>query len=202
MLVLLSDMSWTASVAIFGIIGSQILLAGYLASKVLPGELPDLILEIPAMRIPRPRIVLMKTWRRTWLFMREAVPIFLAASFLVFLFDRAGGLTVVENLLRPFVHGVLGLPDAFVQVFIKTAIRRENGATELVHVRDQFDNVQLTAAMLMMTFLIPCINATIVIFKERGIKVASAILGTVVVWAMVVGAVFNSVCRAFGVTFT
>jgi len=56
--------------------------------------------------------------------------------------------------------------------------------------------------MLVMTFLIPCINTTIVIFKERGIKVAIAILCTVICWALLVGIVVNFTCRTFGVTFT
>ena len=100
------------------------------------------------------------------------------------------------------MRGVLGLPDEFVQVLIKTAIRRENGATELMHVRNRFDNVQMVVTMLVMTFLMPCINATIVIFKERGLRASFAILGIVSVWAVIVGAVFNFVCRAAGVTFT
>ncbi len=202
MMVILSDMPWTAGAAIFGTIGGQILLVGFIAGRVLPGSLPDLILEIPKMRIPRPYVVLRKTWRRTWDFMKEALPIFLAASFLVFLFDRLGGLTVFENLMRPFVQQVLGLPDEFVQIFIKTAIRRENGATELMHLRSRFDNLQVVVTMLVMTFLIPCINSAIVIFKERGPRTAFALLSGVILWALVMGVSFNFICRTLGVTFT
>lgn len=202
MMVILGEMPWTATAAIFGVIATQILIAGMLASRLIPGRLPDLILEIPKMRIPRPKIILDKTWRRTAHFMKEAIPVFLAASFVIFLFDRLGGLSALENLLRPFVHGVLGLPDEFIQIFIKTTIRRENGATELLNVRSRFDNIQVVVTMLVMTFLMPCINATIVVFKERGIKTALLILGTVVTWAIVVGAAFNLVCRSLGFTFS
>ena len=202
MLVILQPMAITASFALFGTIALQIVIAGYLAGRLLPGGEPDLILEIPKMRIPRPRIILRKTWRRTFHFMKEALPIFIIASFAVFLFDRIGGLRAVEHAAHPFIRGVLGLPDEFVQVLIKTAIRRENGATELMHVREHFDNVQLVVTMLVMTFLMPCINATIVIFKERGIRVSLIILGLVSGWAVIVGAVFNFICRAAGVTFT
>jgi len=201
MFVILGKLPWTASLVVFGIIGTQTLLAGYGASKLLPGDLPDLILEIPRMRVPRPRVVLTKTWRRTWHFMAEAVPIFLLASFAVFVVDRAGGLDVVERLAHPFVAGVLGLPDEAVQVFIKTAIRREAGATELNLLRERFDNVQLVVTLLVMTFLVPCINSVIVIVKERGVRTSVVILGTVVVWALAVGAAVNWVCRLAGVTF-
>ncbi len=202
LMVILRELPIAAGLTVFGIITSQILLAGVLASRFLPGAHPDLILEIPIMRIPRPLIVLKKTWRRTWHFLREAVPVFLLASFLVFVFDRAGGLVAVETFFRPFINGLLGLPDEFVQVFIKTAIRRENGATELLHVRTHFDNVQLVVTMLVMTFLIPCINTTIVIFKERGFRTAVIILTAVVCWAIAVGTAVNFICRALGVTFS
>jgi len=96
MFVILGKLPWTASVVVFGVIASQTLLAGYGAARLLPGDLPDLILEIPRMRVPRPRVILVKTWRRTWHFMAEAMPIFLVASFVVFVIDRAGGLDVVE----------------------------------------------------------------------------------------------------------
>jgi len=202
MVIILGKMPWTASALVFGLIALRILVAGFVTSRILGGRHPDLIMEIPKMRIPRPRILLTKTWRRTWQFMREAVPIFMVASFVVFLFARAGGLAVAENLSRPLVNDLLGLPDQAVQVFIKTAIRRENGAAELNHLRDQFTNVQLVVTLLVMTFLMPCLNTAIVIFKERGLKTASAILGTVVVSAFAIGAAVNLVCRIAGITLS
>jgi len=202
MVVILSKLPWTAAALVFGLILLRIVVAGLVSSRLLSGHHPDLILEIPPMRIPRPRILLAKTWRRTWQFMREAVPVFLAASFVVFLFDRAGGLEVAERLGRPVVNDLLGLPDQAVQVFIKTAIRRENGATELSRLRAEFTNVQLVVTMLVMTFLVPCINTTIVVLKERGLKTATAILTTVVVSAFAIGALLNLLLRVSGITLT
>ncbi len=202
MVIILGKLPWTASAVVFGLILLRIVVAGLMASRLLGGRHPDLILEIPRMRVPRPKIMLAKTWRRTWQFMREAVPVFLAASFVVFLFDRAGGLEVAERVAHPLVHDLLGLPDQAVQVFIKTAIRRENGATELSRLRDQFTNVQLVITLLVMTFLVPCINSTIVVFKERGLRTGATILVTVVFSAFAVGALLNAWFSATGITLT
>lgn len=201
MMVILNKMPWTAGATVFSLIGIQILVASFVASKLLPGKLPDLILEIPKMRIPRPTIVLSKTWRRTWSFMREAVPIFLLASFVVFLFGRAGGLTLIESMFGPSLQWLLGLPEESIQVFIKTAIRRESGAAELSHLAGHFTNLQLVVTLLVMTFLIPCINAAIVVIKERGVKVGLTTLGLVATWACISGALVNAICRGFGITF-
>ncbi len=201
MFVILDDLPWTAGATVFGVIALQTAAVGYAASRLLPGERPDLILEIPPMRVPRPRVLLRKTWRRTWQFMREAVPIFLIASLAVFFVDRAGGLTLVEHLSRPLVHGLLGLPDEAVQVFIKTGIRRENGATELNLLRDRFDHLQMVVTMLVMVFLVPCINSVIVVFKERGLKVGAVIFGAVITVALVLGTSVNWICRGLGIDF-
>ncbi len=201
MFVILQHLPWTASVVVYGLIATQTLLVGYLASKLMPGALPDLILEIPRMRIPRVRVLLSKTFRRTWHFMREALPVFLLASFVVFVFDRVGGLALLERASSPVVQGLMGLPEGAVQVFIKTAIRREAGATELNLLRDQFTNLQLVVTMLVMTFLVPCINSAIVLVKERGLKVSAAILGIVVVYALTLGTALNWICRGLGITF-
>ena len=109
---------------------------------------------------------------------------------------------MLEHLFRPLTHDLMGLPEKSVQVFIKTIIRRENGATEIEHLSYIYDNVQLVVNLLVMTFLSPCINATIILFKERGTKVAVTILGSVMIYAILVGAAVNHLCRVMGITFT
>ena len=140
--------------------------------------------------------------QKTYFFIREAVPVFILASLIVFLFDRVGGLEVAENVLRPITNNLMGLPEKSVQVFIKTIIRRESGAAELEHLSSTYTNLQLVVNLLVMTFLTPCINAILVLFKERGQKTAVLIMGTVVVYAILMGSLINHICLALGVTFT
>ena len=68
--------------------------------------------------------------------------------------------------------------------------------------RDQFNNLQMVITMLVMVFMMPCINAAIVLIKERGLKVSLVILAAVVVWAVTIGALINLVCSGLGITFT
>jgi ferrous iron transport protein B len=96
----------------------------------------------------------------------------------------------------------MGLPEKSLQVFIKTIIRRESGATELEHLRSGYTNLQLVVNLLIMTFLTPCINAILVLFKERGRKTATLIICTVITYAILMGSLVNHVCLALGVTFT
>jgi len=95
----------------------------------------------------------------------------------------------------------MGLPEKSLQVFIKTIIRRESGATELEHLKSGYTNLQLVVNLLVMTFLTPCINAILVLFKERGRFTATIIMGTVIVYAIVMGGLVNHICLALGITF-
>jgi ferrous iron transport protein B len=201
MLLILGDLPISAAVTVFGVIALQTTVAGVLARMVMRVRPSDFIQEIPPMRVPRARIVLLRTLRQTYWFMREAVPLFLAASAILFFVDRVGGLDALERLSRPVVGGLLGLPEQAVQVFIKTLIRRESGATELVQVSGAFDHLQLVVTLLVMTFLTPCVNALLVLVKEWGLSRAALLVGTVSIYAVLAGASLNLVCRLLGVTF-
>ncbi len=202
MFIILGKMPVSASITVFGLIFLQILMAGFIANKILPGGRTPLLMEIPAMRLPKFTQILKMSASKTFFFMKEAVPVFILASLLVFLFERMGGLAVLERVLEPVISGFMGLPEKSVQVFIKTIVRRESGATEIGHLSSIYDNVQLVVNLLVMTFLSPCINATIVLFKERGSKAAIAIMGMVMIYAVLVGAMVNHACRFLGITFT
>ncbi len=202
MFVVLDRMPVTATLAIFGLIFSQILIAGFLAARIIPGTHSPLLMEIPVMRIPNPLHIIRKSYFRTYSFMKEAIPVFVLASCIVFLFDRLGGLRALESFLRPVTEGFLGLPEKSVQVFIKTMIRRESGATELMHLSGFYNNLQLVVNLFIMLNLTPCVNSIVVIFKERGSKAAITIVGTVLLYAVVAGGALNHLCLFLGITFS
>ncbi len=202
MLIILGGMHVTATLTVFGLIFVQLIVAGYVSNKVLFGARSPLIMEIQPIRIPRIVQVLRQALSKTVHFIKEALPVFVVASMLVFLFEHMGGLDYLEKAMRPVVCSFMGLPEKSVQVFIKTLIRRENGATEIQHLRGAYDNVQLVVNLLVMTFLSPCINATLVLIKERGLKTAASIIFSVMIYALFIGGIINHVCRYFGVTFT
>ncbi len=202
MFIILEDMPVSATIAVFGIIFTQVIIAGFLANTILPGGRSLLFLEIPPMRLPKPLAVIKMALAKTYFFMLEALPVFIIASLCVFLFERIGGLSLLEKTLGPMIHHVMGLPEKSVQVFIKTMIRRESGATELEHLRPIYTNLQLVVNMLVMTFVAPCINSFIVLFKERGVKAGLAINITVFLYAILMGSLVNHICLYLGISFS
>ena len=53
--------------------------------------------------------------------------------------------------------------------------------------KSAYTNVQLVLNLLIMAFLLPCINAAIVVIKERGAATAAVMLSAVMVYAMALG---------------
>jgi ferrous iron transport protein B len=202
MFIILGKMPISATIAVFGIIFLQIFIAGFLTNKILPGKRSPLIMVIPNMRLPKPIQIVKSAAVKTYFFMKEAVPVFILASLIVFLFERMGGLALLEQISKPVIKDFMGLPEQSVQVFIKTIIRRESGATEIEHLSNIYTNVQLVVNLLVMTFLFPCINATIVLFKERGTRAAVTILTINVIYAILTGSIVSHACRILGITFT
>lgn len=202
MLIVLDRMPFSATLTVFGIIFAQTFTVGWILNKLLPGRASALMMEIPPLRIPKPLPVLKMAFVKTFHFMKEAIPVFILASLVVFIFDRMGGLTKLEELASPMVHDFMGLPDKSVQVFIKTVIRRESGATELLHLKSAYTNVQLVINLLIMTFLLPCINSAIVVIKERGASTAAIMLSAVMVYAMMLGGALHFLFLWLGITFS
>lgn len=202
MLVILDKLPRSAGLTVLCVILSQVFIAGFLASKILPGNSSLLFMEIPPMRVPKPYHILRKATAKTYHFIKEALPVFIAASLLVFLFHRLGGLAWLEAASGPFLGKVMGLPEESIQVFIKTMIRRESGATELQHFSSAYTNLQIVVNLIVMTFIAPCLNAIIVLYKERGAKTATLIVIAVTVYAIAIGSIVNHTCRYMGITFT
>jgi ferrous iron transport protein B len=201
MFVILGRMPAYASAFVFGFLFVQVVIAGWLANRLIPGRPAELILELPPMRVPSPLSIVVSSWRRTWAFMKEAMPWFLIAAFVIFVIHWLGGLQVLERGARPLMGGLLGMPDNSVQVFMKTIIRREAGAAELDRLRSGYTNLQLVISLLVMTLLLPCVNSLVVLFKERGLKASALMLLSSTAYALIAGGVVNQVCSLLGVTF-
>lgn len=193
MLVVLAELSWTAYVVVFGILAAQMFLIGFLAEKLLPGYRSLFFMEIPPLRIPKFKNILTKTVQRITHFTAEAIPVFLMATFVLFVLNELGFLRLVEYLGKPVLESWLGLPPESIRVVISTVIRREAGAALLKDMFDQgiFDDVQVVLLLLICTFLLPCVNALVVTYKERGVKTATFLILFVSTYAILVGVVLH-----------
>ncbi len=200
---ILGGISFAALLTLFGVVIGQMFLVGFLAARVLPGERSEFILELPPMRVPQIGNILKKTGLRIRWYLSEAVPLFLIGTVLLFALDRTGLLAMITSASKPLVSGVLGLPPRAAEVFVMGFLRRDYGAAGLFQMAHagQLSGVQAVVALTVMTLFVPCVANFLVIVREQGARVGTAILGFVTVTALVTGAVLNTVLAEFHVTF-
>ena len=173
---------------------------GWLAARVLPGERGDFVVELPPMRMPQLANVLSKTAARVEWYLKEALPLFLVGTLVLFLLDRLHLLEVVIRAGRPLVTGVLGLPPEASAAFLIGFLRRDFAATRLFDMSRSggLDTTQLVVAMVTITLFIPCIANVFMIGKERGWKTAVAMAAFIFPLAFAMGGVVRVLMHALG----
>jgi ferrous iron transport protein B len=190
---MLSGLSPLAVAIWAGVVIGVMLLVGRLAARILPGRGSDFVLELPPLRVPRIGNILIKTLARIEWYLREAVPLFVLGTLMLFVADRLGLLPFVEKTAEPVLKGALGLPRETAEAFVVGFLRRDFGAAGLFDMARQgrLSPIQIVVAMVTITLFIPCIANFFMIVKERGWRTAVAIAAFIVPFAIGVGAAVN-----------
>lgn len=176
-----------------GVTLSTIFLVGFLSSKVLPGSTGDFIVELPPMRMPRLSNILIKVLARTEWYLKEAVPLFIAGTLLLYLLDVTHLLERLQRALAPLVVGVLGLPAEAANAFVVGFLRRDYGAAGLFAMQRNgaLNATQTIVALTVITLFVPCVANFLVMIRERGKRTAFAIAAFITFYAFSVGALMN-----------
>ncbi|PLY03635.1 MAG: ferrous iron transport protein B [Desulfuromonas sp.] len=177
-----------------GCIALVFLLIGVLASKLMPGEQPMFYMEIPPLRLPQLRNVMVKTLTRMHWYFLEIFPLFIIASVLLWAGKMTGLMEWLIRVMEPAMSA-LGLPLQTAAVFILGFFRRDFGAAGLYDMQTAgiLTPVQLTVAAVTLTLFVPCVAQFLMMQKERGWKVSLAIFAFVTIFAFVFGCLLNFV---------
>jgi ferrous iron transport protein B len=185
---------WSATIAFV------FLLIGFLSSKILPGERPSFYMEIPPLRFPKIKNVIIKTYSRVKWYLKEVLPVFIFASILIW----AGQLTklfdILINILR-FPVQILNLPPESAKIFLYGFFRRDYGAAGLYDLdRAGFlSGNQLVVACVALTLFLPCVAQFLMNVKERGLKAGLGISIFVLIFSFAVAFVLNQILTITGI---
>ncbi|MFH0810236.1 MAG: ferrous iron transport protein B, partial [Pseudomonadota bacterium] len=183
-----------------GTITAVFLLVGTVVARLLPGEKPSFYMELPPLRLPSPRNVLLKTLMRMVWYLKEIAPIFVAISALIWLGRITGVFDVLLRALRPPL-ALLGLPPEAAPAFLFGFFRRDYGATGLydLHSRGFLGAEQMVVAAVTMTLFLPCVAQFMAMIKEQGLKAGLAVGAFVLVFSFATGLVLHLALTALGV---
>jgi Fe2+ transport system protein B len=181
-------------------------LVGWVAAKVVPGDKSDFLLEMPPIRRPQTRNLVSKTMARIEWYLKEAVPLFLIGTALLFFLDLFKLLGWVHRAGEPVVHHLLGFgreggaSDRVSEALLVGFLRRDFGAAGLLDMArgGHLSTADVAVSMVVITLFIPCIANVFMIVKERGWKVAGMMSAFIFPYAVLVGGAVRLLFKVMG----
>ncbi len=176
------------------------LVIGFLSARLVPGEQPMFYMEIPPLRLPQLRNVMVKTLTRMQWYFLEIFPLFIIASVILWAGKLTGGLNWLVKALNPVME-MLGLPVEVAAAFIFGFFRRDFGAAGLYDLQTSglLNPTQLTVAAVTLTLFVPCVAQFLVMKKERGWPVSLGIFFFVTFLAFATGWSLNRFLLVTGI---
>jgi ferrous iron transport protein B len=140
---------------------------------------------------------------RTEWYLKEAVPLFILGTLLLYVLDATGLLVKFQAAISPLVVGMLGLPADAANAFLIGFLRRDYGAAGLFQMQREgaLDGIQTVVSLTVITLFIPCIANLLMIIKERGLRTGMGMAGFITVYAFGIGWGLDRILRGLGVSF-
>jgi ferrous iron transport protein B len=166
---------------------------GYILNKVVKGESPEILLEIPSYHLPPIGPLAKKLWMRMAGFLKDAVPFMLLGIILMNIFFTTGLVDVTARMLSPVITRMMGLPKTVAVALMMGFLRKDVAVGMLAPLG--LTTKQLVVASTVLAIYFPCIAAFVVLLKELGIRDMAKSAGIMLAMAVIVGSLMNLLWR-------
>jgi len=172
-----------------------ILVLGKFASKILPGESTELLMEMPDYKTPNLKTIIFQTWFRLKEFIFIAGPLVIISGLIITALYQTGFIFKIAEFLSPITVKWLGLPAIVGNLLIFGILRKELillmlatllGTTNFSQVLNP--NQMIVLSLVSMLY-IPCIATIAALKKEFGWKKSLGITIFKIVFAIIVGGI-------------
>jgi len=182
-------------VMVFATLALVYVVAGLILNRVVPGECPEIFLEIPPYRAPDLRATATKTWMRVRGFVGEAIPYLFLGILVVNLLYSVGFLDLLAAAFAPVMETWLGLPAGAAVALLVGFLRKDLAVGMLVPLG--MSPEQLVIAVTMLTIYFPCVATFVVLLRELGARGMLAAAGVMVTTALLVGGALRVILIGF-----
>jgi ferrous iron transport protein B len=172
---------------------------GKILNLCLGGDISHFIMDIPPLRLPSFRSCFRKTMHRIKGFFFESIPLFALSAAVISVLHEYGTLHWLQSALAPIVENMLHLPKEFSDVFVMGIIGRDLASAKVFNMSQGLLSIdaQILTATVVISLFVPCINAILVIFKERGWQMAISLWFSTFLISIAVGAVLTRILELF-----
>jgi ferrous iron transport protein B len=158
---------------------------GLLLNKLIKGESPEILLEIPPYRWPSVGSLLKKTLLRVRYFLVDATPFVLLGVLIVNVLYLTGVVDILAKLFSPILSGWFGLPNEAILALIIGFIRKDVAVGMLAPLN--LSPEQLVVACTVLAMYFPCIATFTALLRELGWKDMMKSLAIMAVATFIVG---------------
>ncbi|UMZ72937.1 ferrous iron transporter B [Natranaerofaba carboxydovora] len=178
-------------IAVFFVSFTVIAFTGLAMDRILKGEKPYTLMEIPEFLLPRGEVLFKKIWLRIKNYVTDgALPMVGAVGLAAFLYET-GIMAIVGRLLEPLIETWLLLPEEAAVPLVLGVMRRELTVLPLLEM--QLTTVQLFTGAIVGLFYVPCIAIVATLAKEFNLKTAVFVLILTTTTAFLIGGILARV---------
>ena len=174
---------------IYGTLFIVWIVLGFILNRFVKGFSPELLIEIPPYRLPLWRTMLQKLWMRVYGFLKDAIPIMLAAVLVINILYALGVFDFIANFTAPVVTGLLGLPKEAVVALVVGFLRKDVAIGMLAPLA--LTSEQLVVGCVVLAMFFPCIATFVVLLRGLGAVGMLKAAGIMVTTALLVGGLLN-----------
>ena len=167
---------------------------GWIINKIVPGESPEILMDVPPYQMPTARNIWTKLWTRTSKFLIVAVPFVLLGCVIVAVLYITGAMDAIASGLSPVITGVFGLPEDTAAAMIAGFLRKDLavGTIGMLAAGGLTITVfQVFTAVVLLSIYFPCLATFALMIKELNWKELLGALATLVVMVFVYGAILH-----------
>lgn len=202
---------------VFAIIGYLLLgylITGWVLNKIIPGESPEILIDIPPYQMPTGKNLFMKTWMRVRCFLVHAVPFVILGSLLVNILYIVGvdegGLAIVSfeetdksvmgrlsTAFEPLLAGWFGVPKETILPLVTAFLRKDLAVAQLSVI--EMSMYQLFTSVVLISIYFPCVATFMMLWKELGFIGTLKSVGILITVTFVFGGLLHVLWMLMGV---
>ncbi len=162
---------------------------GFILNRLMPGDSPEFLLELPPYRFPPLLILAKKLYFRVKGFLIEAVPVVLLGVLIVNILLFFKLFDLVTGFFAPIMQGLFGLPKESIIALVIGFFRKDVAVGMLMPLELSAKQLFIAATLLAISF--PCIATFVVLWKELGFKGLIKSTLIMILLSVIVGAALN-----------
>lgn len=166
---------------VFLILGVGYILFGYVLFKLIPGETPEILIDVPPYQRPTLSNIAWKLWLRVSHFLFVALPFVFLGCVIVAIMYLTGAMDVLSTALTPLLTGWFGVPSETVAPLIAAFLRKDLAVALLSEI--EMTPYQMLTSVVLVTIYFPCLATFAVLLKEESWK---EFLGTLAFLAVMI----------------